>query len=67
MDSLVRDCSKLAKHQAASAQKTQAALDAAIEQLEAARRALAGGAAQGSEVQRAKAQVDRMQAQVAEH
>ncbi|KAJ1830241.1 hypothetical protein LPJ63_005062, partial [Coemansia sp. RSA 2711] len=67
MDSLVRDCSKLAKHQAASAQKTQAALDAAIEQLEAARRALASGAAHGSEVQRAKAQVDRMQAQVAEH
>ncbi|KAJ2784038.1 hypothetical protein H4R18_001351 [Coemansia javaensis] len=60
MESLARDCHKLAKHQAAAAQKTLAAVSAAIEQMEAAR---GGGAAA---VQRAQRQVERAQGVIAE-
>ncbi|KAJ2452545.1 hypothetical protein EV183_002840 [Coemansia sp. RSA 2336] len=67
MDSLVRDCGKLAKHQAASSQKALAAMDAAIKQLERARQTQAASEEWSVNIERAKAQVDKTQLQVAEH
>ncbi|KAJ2850923.1 hypothetical protein IWW36_001549 [Coemansia brasiliensis] len=66
MESLVRDCNKLAKHQSASSQKALAAVDTAIKQLEKARQAQAGSEGWSISVERAKAQVDKTQMQVAE-
>ncbi|KAJ2443190.1 hypothetical protein IWW46_002643, partial [Coemansia sp. RSA 2440] len=65
MDSLIRDCNKLAKHQSASTQKALASIDAAIMQLETARAGLSGNT-RTDDISRAKAQVERAQLLVSE-
>ncbi|KAJ2181065.1 hypothetical protein EV181_005336 [Coemansia sp. RSA 532] len=65
MDSLIRDCNKLAKHQSASTQKALASIDAAIMQLETARAGLSGNT-RTDDISRAKAQVERAQSLVSE-